>query len=73
MAITRNSKIKEICASPEALAIVHKYLPGMDPSDPQMKPALGLSLKALCTFPATGIKKDDAKAMFDELDAANIG
>ena len=72
MTITRKSKIKEIAASAEALAIVHKYLPDMDPENPQMKPAMGMSLKTLCSFPQTGIKKDVANAMFDELEAANI-
>lgn len=72
MAITKNSKIKEICENPEALALVQKYLPTLDPQDPKLKPALGMSLKTICAFPQTGIKKADANAMFEELEAANI-
>ncbi|MFZ7121391.1 MAG: hypothetical protein ACOWWH_10620 [Eubacteriaceae bacterium] len=72
MAITRKSKIKEIVANTDALAIVNKYLPGIDPTEPKLKPTMGMSLKALCAFPQTGISKDKAKELFEELEEANI-
>lgn len=72
MAITRKSKIKEIAANTDALAIVNKYLPGLDPTSPKLKPAMSMSLSAMCGFPQTGISKDKAKEMFEELEAANL-
>lgn len=72
MSITRKSKIKEIVENADALAIVNKYLPGISPDDPKMKPAMGMSLKAICAFPQTGISKDKANELFEELEAAEI-
>lgn len=72
MAITRKSKLKEIVANDDALAIVNKYLPGIDPNEPKLKPAMSMSLKALCGFPQTGISKDKANELFEELEEADI-
>ena len=72
MSLSSTSKIKELVGNPAALAIINKYLPDMKPDDPKLKPALGMSLKAICGFPQTGISKEDAKKMFDELEEADI-
>lgn len=70
MAITGASKIKDILASPAAMDIVRKYMPGID--DPKTKAAAGMTLKALMSFPQAGIQKDVASACIAELEAANI-
>jgi len=72
MAITRNSKVKEITGNAGVLAIVNKYMPDLDPADSRLKPALNMSFKTLCAFPATGISKEKAEEMFKEIEAANI-
>ena len=73
MTLTRSSKLKELVANPDALAIINKYMPkSMDPDDPKLKPALGMSLKVLCGFPQTGISKEDAQKLFTELEEADI-
>jgi len=73
MALTSSSKLKELLNNPDALAIINKYMPNkMDPNNPKLKPALGMSLKAICGFPQTGISKEDAQKMFDELEEADI-
>jgi len=70
MAITGSSKIKEILGNEKAMAIVRKYLPGID--DPRTKAAAGMTLKALLAFPQTKCPKDVAASCIEELEAANI-
>jgi hypothetical protein len=71
MAITANSKVKDILENPEALAIVKEYLPSID--DPRTKAAAGMSLKALLAFPQTKCPKETQAAIAEALEAANIG
>ena len=52
---------------PEGAAIVERYLPGFSENE-QAKMAYGLTFKALCEIPATGISKEKAEAFFKELD-----
>ena len=70
MAITSDSKVKEILASPAAVDIVRKYMPGVD--DPRIKQAAGMKLKALLAFPQSEVSKEDQAACIAELDAAGI-
>jgi hypothetical protein len=70
MAITAASKVKDILASPAAMAIVKKHMPGID--DPRTKAAAGMSLKALMAFPQSQVPKETAAACAAELEAANI-
>lgn len=73
MSLTRSSKLKDLVQNPEALAIINKHMPSsMDPNDPRLKPALGMSLKVICGFPQTGIKKEDAQKLFEELEDADL-
>lgn len=72
MAITVKSKVKEIIDNPEALAIVKEYMPGFDETNPGMKQAYGMTLKALLAFPNTKCPKDVQKAIAAALDEANI-
>jgi hypothetical protein len=59
MAVTVDSKIKEILDDPRAADIVAKYSPGFK-TDRQMKMVHGLSLRALSKFP-------QAKALAENL------
>ena len=55
--ITIKSKVKEIVENPEALAVVKSVMPAFDETNPGMKQAYGMSLKALLAFPATKCPK----------------
>ena len=50
MAVTIDSKIKEILADPKAADIVAKFSPGFK-TDKQMKMVYGLTLRKLASFP----------------------
>lgn len=71
MAITIKSKVKDILANPEALAIVKKHM-DFDETNPQLQMALGMSLKALLAFPQSGCPKEAQKAIAADLEAANL-
>jgi hypothetical protein len=70
MAITVDSKVKDILANPAALEVVAKFLPSI--TDPRTKAAAGMSLKALLAFPQTKCPKEDQAAIAEALEAANI-
>ena len=70
--ITIKSKVKDICENPEALAIVKSIKPDFDETNPGMKQAYGMSLKALLAFPATKCPKDQQIAIAEALEDAGI-
>lgn len=70
--ITVKSKVKEIVENPEALAVVKSVMPAFDETNPGMKQAYGMSLKALLAFPATKCPKDVQKAVAEALEDAAI-
>lgn len=70
MALTVDSKVKELAENPRAVEICRKY--GMDLSDKRIKMAFGISARALAKFPATGVSKEQLEAMNNELAAADI-
>ena len=57
-------KVKQLAKSPEAMAIIDKYIPGFS-TDRQLKLAYGMTLKSLFDFPQMaeyrGIMDDMAK------------
>ncbi len=63
MAISIDSKIKDILANPKAADVCDKYMPGFK-TDKQMKMVYGLSLRALAKFP-------QAKVTAETLDQIN--
>jgi NAD(P)-dependent dehydrogenase (short-subunit alcohol dehydrogenase family) len=65
--LNSDSTIAAIMEVPEGAAIVERYLPGFSENE-QAKMAYGLTFKALCEIPATGISKEKAEAFFKELD-----
>ena len=70
MALTVDSKIKDLAANPKAVEICTKY--GMDLKDKRIKMAFGISARKLATFPATGVSQEQLEAMDAELKAANL-
>ena len=70
MALTFDSKIKELLESPEAVEICKKH--GMDLTDKSIKMVKGWSARKLAELPGTGMSEDQAKALEEELNAANL-
>ena len=71
MALSTSSTIKELLASPEAKAIVEKYLPGAS-KHPQIGMAYYMSLRSIAGYPearAAGMTKDKLDAIDKELQA----
>ncbi len=66
--LNSDSTIAAIMEVPEGAKIVEQYLPGFSENE-QAKMAYGLTFKALCEIPATGIPKEKAEAFFKDLDA----
>lgn len=65
--LSADSTIAAIMEVPQGVAVVEKYLPGFADNE-QAKMAYGLTFKALCEIPQTGISPDKAEAFFAELD-----
>ena len=70
MALTFDSKIKELQQSPEAVEICKKH--GMDITDKRIKIVSGWSARKLAGLPGAGISEEEAKALEDELNSANL-
>lgn len=70
MALTVDSKIKDLAANPKAVEICKKY--GMDLTDKRIKMAFGISARKLATFPATGVNAETLEKMNEELVNANL-
>ena len=66
MALTENSKMKDIRKNPEAAAVLEKYSPGMW-QNPQMKLVDHMSLKRLCSFPQSKPLKDNLPEILEQL------
>lgn len=66
MAITIDSKIKDIMAVPSAVDVVNKYMPGFK-TDRQMKMVYGLSLRALAKFPQAKVNAETLELINKEL------
>lgn len=70
MALSADSKVKDLAANPQACEICKKY--GMDLTDKRIKMAFCISARALQRFPATGVSLENLEAMDAELKAANL-
>ena len=70
MALTFDSTIKELRESPEAVDSCKKY--GMDLTDKRISIVSGWSARKLAALPGTGMSEDQAKALEEELNAANL-
>ncbi len=65
MALSADSKIKDIMKNPEAVAFMEKLVPGFA-SNPQMKMVQGLTFRALAKFPQAGLSAEQV----EEIDKA---
>ncbi len=70
MALTVDSKIKDLAANPQAEEICKKY--GMELTDKRIKMAFGITARALQKFPATGVSVEQLEAMNKELIEAGL-
>ena len=70
MALSADSKVKNLAANPQAVEICKKH--GMDLTDKRIKMAFGISARALQRFPATGVSAEELEAMDKELKEANL-
>ena len=62
-----NMKVKQLAKSPEAMAVIDKYIPGFS-TDRQLKLAYGMTLKSLFDFPQMA----DYRGIMDDL-ARDLG
>ena len=70
MALNFDSKIKDLLESPEAVDICKKH--GMDLTDKRIKIVNGWSARKLAALPGAGISEEEAKALEEELNAADL-
>ncbi len=70
MALTCDSKVSDLLKSPEAVEICKKH--GMDLTDKRIKIVSGWSARKLAELPGTGMNKEQAKALEEELNAAGL-
>lgn len=65
MALSVDSKVKELLKNEAAADILEKFAPGFK-TNPQMKMVQGLTFRALAKFPQAGLNPDQV----EEIDAA---
>lgn len=69
MAITSDSKLREIVADERAVAIVNEFVPGFMDNADALGPCMGMRFSMLIKFPQAGIPAEAQKALCDKLDA----
>ena len=70
MALTIDSTINELSQSPEAVEICKKH--GMDLTNKGIKMVSGWTARKLAELPGTGMSAEQAKALEEELKAADL-
>lgn len=65
MALSVDSKVKDLMKSPAAADLLEEFSPGFK-TNPQMKLVQGLTYRKLCSFPQAGISPEK----LEEIDAA---
>ncbi len=65
MALSVDSKVKELMKNEAAAELLEKYAPGFK-TNPQMKLVQALTFRKLCSFPQAGISAEK----LDEIDKA---
>ena len=69
MALTIDSKMKELVENEQTKAVITKWFPTLL-TDPQGRMAMGMKCKALCAFPQSGISKENADVIAKEIEDA---
>ena len=70
MALTIDSTVKELRNNPQAVEICKKY--GLDLTDKRISIVSGWSARTLAGLPGAGISEEEAKALEEELNAADL-
>lgn len=70
MALTFDSSVKELSQNPKAVEICKKH--GMNIDDPRIGIVKNWSARKLAKLPGTGLSEEQAKALEEELNAANL-
>ena len=70
MALTFDSSVKDLLENPTAVEICKKH--GMDLTDKRIKIVKGWSARKLAELPGTGMTEEQAKALEEELNSANL-
>lgn len=74
MAINRNSKLRDVLQSPEAVAVIEEFFPGfVEEKASQMGPVMGMKIGMLLKFPQVGLPKDSVEKILSGLDALGEG
>lgn len=71
MALNYNSKLKDLLDNPQTLEVLEKHLPGIS-TNPDSKKAYGMTMKAICAFPALKVPKEVAQALEADLNALGL-
>ena len=69
MALSFDSKLKELVKDPEARAIIQKYWPDVDLDSPTIKIAYGMTLRKCCSFPQIDIGDEAIAQLEQEINA----
>ena len=72
MAITSNSKLREIVADQRAVAIVNEFVPGFMDSADALGPCMGMRFSMLIKFPQAKIPAEAQKSLCEKLDALDV-
>jgi hypothetical protein len=72
MALSIDSKLKDLVANPITCDILVEHWEGFDPDSPELARGLNMSLRALAGFPQSGIDEDAKQAITAALEAANV-
>lgn len=67
MAFNEDSLLGDVLDSPEAKAILMKFLPEMENAGPMLNMARGMSLKTVAGFPQANIPAEKLQAILAEL------
>jgi len=68
MALSVDSKIKDIKKNPEAVELMEKFTPGFK-TNPQMKLVSGMSLRKLASFPQAKLSPEQLEEIDEALKA----
>lgn len=69
MALSFDSKLKDLVKDPEAKAIIQSYWPDVDLDAPTIKIAYGMTLRKCCSFPQIEIGDEAIARLEEEINA----
>ena len=70
--LTTKSKVSELFANEQAVAILEKHIPNFNPSNEKLEPVTHVSLAMLAKLSGGMIPKEALKAVEEELQAAKL-